>query len=110
MGYIRYSDAQRYEFDDRTIAHLKVVIASKLRREESFPVSWVYPPDQGSGRTTIWVSPTLPIEFYVGSSDVGPMNRHWVQALADTSHGARGLFVMSEAEAEQAYESGEIIE
>jgi hypothetical protein len=39
MGFLTYGGVQEYEFDDRTLAHLKVAITIKLRRQESFLMS-----------------------------------------------------------------------
>ena len=49
--------------EDRALAHLKVVIATKLRRGESFTVSWRHPDDQPRGRSTIWLHPSIPLRF-----------------------------------------------
>jgi hypothetical protein len=38
---------------DRALAHLYVVIDTKLRRIESFTGSWQHPEDQPRGRTAI---------------------------------------------------------
>lgn len=50
MGYLIYGGTQEYEFEDRTLAHLKVAITMKLRRQESFLMSWVNPAEKGGGR------------------------------------------------------------
>ena len=54
MGVIYYgSSAIPIRIADRALAHLKIVIATKLRRSESFTVSWQHPEDSPQGRTTI---------------------------------------------------------
>ena len=51
MGLIFYGNSpDPIEVDDRTLAHLKVVIALKLRRNESFTLSWRHP--DATGRST----------------------------------------------------------
>ncbi len=41
MGTLIYGHGDlTVDFDDRTLAHLQVVIGTKLRRRESFLLSW----------------------------------------------------------------------
>src|SRR5699024_9697333 len=61
MGKLIYGQGRReVEIEDRTLAHLKAVILIKLRRGESFAMSWPHGLDSGSGRSTIWMNPTIP--------------------------------------------------
>jgi hypothetical protein len=99
MGYLVYGDGSEYEIDDRALAHLKIVIGSKLRRQEGFFVSWEHTPEEGSGRVSVWVSPSIPIQFRFVGSKTPELNRQWLEALADSSFGPRGLHLLSEAEA-----------
>src|SRR3546814_1359043 len=58
VGTIFYGDsATPIEIEDRALAHLKVVIATKLRRGESFTLSWTHPEGQEPGRSTVWLHP-----------------------------------------------------
>ncbi|WP_444979739.1 DUF7882 family protein [Herbiconiux flava] len=50
-------------FDDRVIAHLQVGIGAKLRRGESFTVSWKDDGQLGDGRTSIRIHPAVPLVF-----------------------------------------------
>lgn len=100
MGYLMYAGSQEFEFDDRTLAHLKVVIATKLRRQESFMMSWVNPPERGSGRMTIWLAPAIPLWFKFSGSRPPRLNESWLLVLGELSHTPRGLVVISEKEAE----------
>lgn len=100
MGYLVYGAATQYPFDDRTLAHLKIAVTSKLRLQESFLLSWSVPVEQGSGRISLWLSPAIPIQFLYSASAPPALNRRWLEALAQSSHGMRGMVVMSEEEAE----------
>ena len=82
------------------LAHLKTVIASKLRRQESFLVSWTVEPDAGSGRVSLWMSPSIPLEFRFLGSRPPQLNPVWLEVLADMAHTARGLVLVGEQEAE----------
>ena len=64
VGTLYYGgSATSIHIEDRALAHLKVVIASKLRRHEAFTVSWPHSEDQPPGRTTIWLHPSIPLRF-----------------------------------------------
>lgn len=105
MGHLEYACITQYEFDDRTLAHLKIVIGMKLRRQESFFVSWYIPADMGGGRVSIWISPTTPLAFRFSGSRSPNINPVWVEALGRQSHTARGLVVIPEEEAKEYAEN-----
>ena len=56
MGTLTYSGAV-VEFDDRLLAHLQIVIIQKLRRGDSFAMSWIDSVAVGNGRSSIWLHP-----------------------------------------------------
>ena len=43
MGTMQYGSGSEIQIEDRALAHLKVAIATKLRRNESFTLSWKHP-------------------------------------------------------------------
>lgn len=88
-------------FEDRTLAHLKLVITQKLRRQESFLLSWEKEPSEGSGRNSLWLSPSIPLTFRFHGGRQPALNPVWVNALLDLAHSPRGLIVMSEQQAEE---------
>lgn len=62
MGRIEYNAARPpIGVDDDTPAHLKIVIATKLRRQESFMMTWLADTTTADGRLTIWVHPSIPL-------------------------------------------------
>lgn len=83
-------------FDDRTLAHLQVVITAKVRRGESFVFSWVTPVESGSGRNSIWLDPAIPLYFRYGGSRLPALNREWIDTLAASSNTAGGLVLTPE--------------
>lgn len=99
MGFLSYAGTHEYEFEDRTLAHLKVAISMKLRRQECFLMSWTNPPERGSGRTSIWLAPNIPIVFRFSGSRTPQLNEAWLTALHELSHTPRGLIVITEQEA-----------
>jgi len=80
--------------DDRTLAHLQVVITTKLRRNEGFLLQWDRGVDSGSGRGAFWVHPSsdLIYDFDGGrepSLDPGELDR--MMSEASGRHGLRIL-------------------
>ncbi|MEL4318339.1 hypothetical protein WJX64_04935 [Leifsonia sp. YIM 134122] len=100
MGSLIYGAGTTYSLDDRTLAHLRVATGARLRRHESFYLSWSVPPEHGSGRITIWVSPSIPLQFHFVSSHPLALNRTWLMALNASADSDRGMTLMSESEAE----------
>ncbi|MFZ1381302.1 MAG: hypothetical protein WAS54_00765 [Scrofimicrobium sp.] len=100
MGHLIYGASQEFEFEDRVLAHLKITITAKLRHQESFLMSWVNPPETGSGRVSLWLSPSIPLVFKFAGSRGPELNQHWIAAMSELSHTQSGLRVISEHEAE----------
>jgi len=80
--------------DDRTLAHLKVVIVTKMRRGESFTLGWEHPDEHG--RTTIWIHPSIPVRFTFDEPQRGELNQEWIKQMADSAIGTRGIFLSKE--------------
>jgi hypothetical protein len=95
MGTLTY-DTIVIEFEDRLLAHLQIVIVNKLRRRESFAMSWRDSTDVGDGRSAIWIDPSIPLYFKFDGSRVPSINREWVEDLAESAAGPQGLIVTGE--------------
>jgi len=100
MAKLIYGASSNFEFDERTLAHLKIAITAKLRVRESFLLNWVVPSERGSGRMSLWISPDVPLTFVFNESRPPQLNRLWLDALSRSAHGIRGMTIMPEAEAE----------
>lgn len=96
MGKLRYDATSHVEFDDRVLAHLQLVIGSKLRRNESFWFTWTNPTAVGSGRVSIWVHPAIPIEISFAGSRSPAINREWIELLVLTANSPSGLRLVEE--------------
>jgi len=83
-------------FDDRTLAHLHLVIGAKLRRHESFMFNWVNADEHGDGRSSIWLDSGVPLYFKFASNANQTINREWLEALTRTSNSAQGLTLVPE--------------
>ncbi|MCS5735132.1 DUF7882 family protein [Herbiconiux daphne] len=98
MGKLTYDSTLSVDFDDRTLAHLQLVIGAKLRRGEAFFFGWKDDPASGDGRTTIWIHPVIPISFKFYGSRQPTINRVWVDQLMLTANSPQGLQLVSEPE------------
>ncbi|SEB91179.1 hypothetical protein SAMN04489806_2106 [Paramicrobacterium humi] len=99
MGHLIYANSASYDFDDRVLAHLRVVIGSRLRRRESFFLSWTTDAEHGSGRRTVWLSPDVPLAFHFSSAHPVRLNREWLDVLSQLAHSVDGLTLVSEEQA-----------
>lgn len=82
--------------EDRALAHLKVVIATKLRRGESFTVSWRHPEDDPHGRSTVWLHPSIPLRFVFDHADSPELSRRWIEELANSANSSGGIVLVPE--------------
>jgi hypothetical protein len=82
--------------EDRALAHLKVVIATKLRRDESFTLSWRHPDDQPRGRSTIWLHPSIPLRFVFDDPEPAELSREWIEELANSANSTGGIMLVAE--------------
>lgn len=97
MGSLFYGDAREPIFiEDRALAHLKVVIATKLRRNESFTLSWRHPEGLGPGRSTIWLHPSIPLRFVFEEPEPPPLSRTWIEDLAHSANSSGGIALVDE--------------
>ncbi|WP_256999511.1 DUF7882 family protein [Microbacterium sp. SZ1] len=97
MGLIYYDGADNpIHIEDRALAHLKVVVATKLRRNESFTLSWTHPEGQPPGRTTIWLHPSIPLRFVFDDPEGVELRADWITAMANSANSSGGITLVSE--------------
>lgn len=97
MGSLYYGDStESINIEDRALAHLKIVIATKLRRNESFTLSWRHPEAEESGRSTIWLHPSIPLRFVFDEAEAPPISRQWVEDLANSANSSGGITLIDE--------------
>jgi hypothetical protein len=82
--------------EDRALAHLKVVIATKLRRHESFTLSWVHKNGDAPGRSTIWLHPSIPLRFVFDETEPPELNAEWISILSSTLSSTGGICLIDE--------------
>jgi hypothetical protein len=98
MGSLVYATGrpQPIELSDRSLAHLQIVIGSKLRLRQSFFFSWLEPVGAGGGRGSIWLDTTIPLAFNYESSERYKINRDWLELLMASANSSVGLHLVAE--------------
>lgn len=103
MGTLFYGETGTpIQIDDRVLAHLKVAIITKLRRGESFTLSWQHQPDQPRGRSTIWMHPTIPLRFIFDEPERPELNRLWLDQLMRSANSTGGIQLVEEGQLDGA--------
>lgn len=97
MGSLYYGNSDDpIQIEDRALAHLKVVIATKLRRNESFTLSWRHPDSDTPGRSTIWLHPSIPLRFDFEEAETPSLSRKWIEDLALSANSSGGVTLIDE--------------
>ncbi|ANF33020.1 hypothetical protein A0130_16360 [Leifsonia xyli] len=92
MGHLIYG-GMHVAFEDRVLAHLQIVIVNKLRRSESFAVSWRDATEVGDGRSAIWIDPSIPLYPRFDATRGPDIDRAWLLRLAASADSSTGLIV-----------------
>lgn len=82
MGRLRYDGtSEPILIDDETLAHLKVIVGTKLRRQESFMMTWLPREGGDPGRLTVWIHPAIPLQFLFTSADPQNIEKHRIEEM-----------------------------
>jgi len=97
MGFLYYgNNSYAVEIDDRPLAHLKIVLLSMLRAGKSAAFCFDRSTDIGSGRETLWISPSTELRFRFNGSRAPRINDQWLQLIAATANASTGLRLVAE--------------
>jgi hypothetical protein len=78
------------------LAHLQIVLNSKLRRHEGFFFSWIDSSDSGNGRSSIWLHHGVPLFIRYSTAARHDINRDWLDELNASANTAHGLALTAE--------------
>ena len=78
MGQFVYNSNSTFTIDDRTLAHLQVVILDKLRRNESFAL------DLHDDRhiQTLWITQRSALAFHYSGNRRPALNHDWLELMS----------------------------
>lgn len=105
MGHLIYGVAPAINIDDWALQHLRMVIVTKLRRDESFMFTWGSEPDthgdDGTERAegqhgSVWISRASSLYFSFTAPPAQALNRQWLTALNEAANSASGLRLVPE--------------
>ncbi|MDR5701922.1 DUF7882 family protein [Agromyces aerolatus] len=97
MGTLFYGESGTpIGIEDRALSHLKVAITTKLRRGESFTLSWQHPADQPRGRSTLWLHPSIPLRFVFDEPERPELSRRWIEELMKSANSTGGIQLVIE--------------
>lgn len=97
VGTLYYGDSGTpIGIEDRALAHLKVAITTKLRRGESFTLSWRHPEEQPRGRSTLWLHPSIPLRFVFDEPVTPELSRSWIEDLMRSANSTGGIQLVPE--------------
>lgn len=92
MGHLTYGNtAAPIEVDDELLTHLRLVIVTKLRRNEAFPLT--LPVGDGVAET-LWLHASIPLRFAIEGE--APIDRPLVVAMMNAATSSGGLDVTRE--------------
>lgn len=93
VGQLLYGlSPEPFPIDDRTLAHVEIVVLAKLRRNESFALSLEVP---AGGRTTLWLGASSIIQFRFDDGR-HEINRAWLDELIDSANTTAGMRIVPE--------------
>lgn len=93
MGTLHYgAPPASYDLDDRTLAHVELVVVAKLRRNESFALTL---DGKGGKRSTLWINSAATLRFDFDGSE-HEINRRWLDELLDSANTTAGMRVVPE--------------
>jgi hypothetical protein len=97
MGALLYgTPPTSHDIEDRALAHLQIVIINKFRRDEAFAFRIDASSGRGDGRRTLWLHPSIPVQFSFRASLMPAINPDWVRALMEEANSSRGLLLLPE--------------
>ncbi|WP_404442414.1 ATP-dependent DNA ligase [Microbacterium marinum] len=96
MGKFIYNDRIRVDLDDRILAHIQLVMTTKLRRGEGFTFMWRNDASLGDGRQVVWIHPGADLSWQFHGSRQPSLNPAWLDALSHVANSPSGLYVVPE--------------
>jgi hypothetical protein len=97
MGLFIYDSQQlQLRLEDRTLAHLQIVIINKFRHGDRFSFSWKDDPAIGDGRSSIWLYPDVSLHFKFSGSRPPSINRTWLDQMYKSAASGAGLVLSPE--------------
>ena len=99
MGTIQYgSSAEVIVVPDALLAHLKLVMITRMRRSESFTLSWEQRVAGAPRHSTVWVHYSMPLRFTFDGAEAPELDPALLDALMVSSYTAAGIVLPNDAD------------
>jgi hypothetical protein len=102
MGQLVYDSGTTFTIDDRTLAHLQVVILDKLRRDESFALEL----RDDRHIQTLWVNRRCALAFHYSGNRQPALNHNWLELMSAEAGIGGVLRILPEPPAAEPNRSG----
>jgi hypothetical protein len=97
MGRLAYGAIPRtIAIDDRLLAHIEVVVLSRLRRNNAFALRWTEAGER-LGRRTIWIHQATDLTFEYDQAEQGELDRELLDQLAKAADSNAGINLRTDA-------------
>jgi len=94
MGCLYYGDSdQGIMVPDALLAHLKVIITTKLRRRESFTLMWRHDIAEPHGRSALWLQEAIPLRFVFDTEASDELQPSVLQEFSRMANSTGGLTI-----------------
>ncbi len=94
MGRLFYgSTSEPIRIPDTPLAHLYAVTVVRLRRGESFTVTWRHADAATSRRSTAWMHAAIPLRFVFDVDEEIALDRETLRRLAQAAHSTAGIVI-----------------
>lgn len=101
MGTLHYANGTHsIRIPDDVLAHFQVVATTKLRRNESFTLSWRNPDSDGVARSTLWMQPSIPLLFEFDTAEHS-IDQTYLRTMAEAANSNTGVVLEWEPEPER---------
>jgi hypothetical protein len=92
MGSLYYGPREiAIHIEDRTLAHLRVVVTTKFRRNEAFALSLQHRDGEPGDHTTLWLHPAIPLRFVFDEPERTDLSRAWMEELVNAANTTAGI-------------------
>jgi hypothetical protein len=92
MGSLAHGNIS-VDFEDRLLSHLQIVIVQRFRRNEPLVMSWLDATSVGDGRSSLWMTPAMPVYFKFAGSRVPAIDENWLRQLSESAASSSGLII-----------------
>ena len=104
MGEFVYNGTAYMDVADDILGYLEAVIGAKLRLKQPFYLSWRLSPGTSESRTTVWLTPPVPLQYRYSTRGPRTLNPDKLRELMNQAHTAAGLLLVVDSSGHAVFE------